>query len=90
MAVYVYKCNTCGAKFEYSQKMSEEPLKLCPPEVCTCSEKGKGEVSRVITGAGLMFKGDGFYINDYARKSQSSSAESCSTGSCAPCSASLN
>lgn len=58
MPTYQYHCNDCGADFEEWQKMSDPPLEQCP-------ECG-GHAKRVISGgAGLLFKGDGFYITDY-------------------------
>src|SRR5947207_23749 len=59
MPTYEYKCNACGHRFEKFQSMSSAPIKKCP--VC-----GKNKVQRLIgTGAGLIFKGSGFYITDY-------------------------
>jgi putative FmdB family regulatory protein len=61
MPTYEYKCQECGHEFEKFQSMLEEPVKKCP--VC------KGRVKRLIgTGAGLIFKGSGFYITDYKKK----------------------
>jgi len=58
MPTYEYKCNDCGVVFEKLQKFTEEPIKVCP-------ECG-GAVKRLIgSGAGLIFKGTGFYITDY-------------------------
>lgn len=57
MPTYEYECRTCGFSFEKTQSMSEEPLKECP-------ECGKS-VRRVINGgAGIIFKGSGFYVTD--------------------------
>ena len=59
MPTYEYKCDACGCKFEKFQSMSAAPIKKCP-------ECGKNKVQRLIgTGAGLIFKGSGFYITDY-------------------------
>src|SRR5947208_5623122 len=59
MPTYEYKCNSCGHRFEKFQSMSSAPIKKCP-------ECGKTKVQRLIgTGAGLIFKGSGFYITDY-------------------------
>jgi len=64
MPTYEYKCLECGHRFDVFQKMSEEPLEVC--------EKCGGAVRRVMSGgSGLIFKGSGFYITDYARKSTS-------------------
>ncbi|MCH7690296.1 MAG: zinc ribbon domain-containing protein [candidate division Zixibacteria bacterium] len=60
MPTYEYKCRKCQHEFEEFQSISAEPVKVCP----SC----KGEVERIISGgAGLIFKGSGFYITDYKR-----------------------
>lgn len=60
MPTYEYQCTKCGHRFEEFQSMNDAPLKKCP--------KCKGKVERLISGGtGLIFKGSGFYINDYAR-----------------------
>jgi len=61
MPTYEYSCLKCGQEFEAFQPMNDAPLK-----VCTCGKKGK--VRRMISGgAGLIFKGTGFYETDYKR-----------------------
>ena len=63
MPTYKYKCDgTCRPRtFEYWQNMSDKPLKECP--------KCGGKVKRLIgAGAGILFKGTGFYYTDYKRK----------------------
>jgi predicted nucleic acid-binding Zn ribbon protein len=46
--------------------MKDEPFKTCPKELCRMKKWGKGKVRRLMgTGAGLIFKGSGFYITDY-------------------------
>src|SRR5437763_14358306 len=46
--------------------MSAKPLTICPQELCHQARWGKGKVKRAISGgAGLLFKGSGFYITDY-------------------------
>ncbi len=68
MPTYEYKCKQCGHHFDAFQKISDEPLTECP----RCG----GEVVRVITGGtGLIFKGSGFYLTDYARKNSSSASK---------------
>ncbi|MBL8843438.1 MAG: zinc ribbon domain-containing protein [Planctomycetes bacterium] len=76
MPTYDYRCNGCGHAFEHFQSMSDPHLKKCP----SC---GKAKLERLIgAGAGLIFKGSGFYITDYrsdsyheaAKKDGSSSA----------------
>ena len=58
MPTYHYKCTKCDHEFEQFQSMAEEPLDTCPQ----CG----GLPKRIISGgAGLLFKGDGFYITDY-------------------------
>lgn len=66
MPTYVYICEKCGHQFEQFQSISAEPLKVCAKEVCPQKRWGKGKVKRAITGgAGVIFKGSGFYITDY-------------------------
>src|SRR5215467_12183453 len=59
MPTYAYRCKNCSHEFEELQKISEPPLTRCP--VC-----GKDALVRIISGgAGLVFKGSGFYQTDY-------------------------
>ena len=70
MPTYEYKCSACGHSFERFQSITADPVKRCP-------ECGKAKVKRLIgTGAGLIFKGSGFYITDYRDKSYADSAKS--------------
>ncbi len=62
MPTYEYECQTCGV-VEAFQQMSEKPLSSCPE----CGKKGLKKL--VSGGAGLIFKGDGFYETDYGRSS---------------------
>jgi putative FmdB family regulatory protein len=58
MPTYEYECAKCGHLFEKFQGINDAPLKQCP--------KCRGRVKRLLgTGAGLLFKGSGFYITDY-------------------------
>ena len=57
MPTYEYLCRTCSHRFETWQKMTEEPLSICP-------ECG-GHIRRVLYAAGVIFKGSGFYVNDH-------------------------
>lgn len=60
MPTYVYECEKCGHKFEHFQGMNDPRLKKCP--------ECKGKVKRLIgAGAGIIFKGSGFYATDYKR-----------------------
>ncbi len=64
MPTYDYKCDQCSHTFELFQAMSDEPVKVCP----RCG----GPVRRLVSGgSGIIFKGSGFYITDYARKNGS-------------------
>ena len=66
MPTYVYICQKCGHQFEQFQSISAEPLSICSQEACPEKRWGKGKVKRAISGgAGLIFKGSGFYITDY-------------------------
>ncbi len=63
MPTYEYACPKCGHQFEAFQSMKDEPLTKCPK----CGKKG---VKRLVGGgAGLIFKGSGFYITDYKKTS---------------------
>lgn len=63
MPTYDYECLKCGERFEVFQKINDPRLDKCP----SC----KGKARRLIgTGCGLIFKGSGFYITDYKRKTE--------------------
>jgi putative FmdB family regulatory protein len=59
MPLYDYKCTKCGHVFEIQQRISEEPLKYCP--------QCKGAIKRLISAAGIIFKGSGFHMTDYGK-----------------------
>ena len=66
MPTYDYLCEKCGHAFEKYQSIAEKPLIRCPEALCARKKWGKGRVRRQIgAGAGLLFKGSGFYITDY-------------------------
>ncbi len=66
MPTYEYICEKCGHHFDQFQSISAKPLTVCPKELCVQKQWGKGKVKRAISGgAGLIFKGSGFYITDY-------------------------
>jgi putative FmdB family regulatory protein len=66
MPTYEYHCEKCGQNFETFQSMRDEPLRTCPKELCRLPKWGKGKVKRLLgTGAGVIFKGSGFYSTDY-------------------------
>src|SRR4051812_21287302 len=76
MPTYEYKCSACGHAFEQFQSMSAPPVKKCP-------QCGKSKVKRLLgTGAGIIFKGSGFYITDYrdASYKEKAKAESGASG----------
>lgn len=61
MPTYDYECPHCKHVFEAFQKMTDAPLDKCPK----CGKKVKRLIS---SGSGLIFKGSGFYENDYKKK----------------------
>lgn len=66
MPTYGYVCDKCGHEFETFQSISADALTTCPADLCGRKRWGKGKVKRTIgAGAGLLFKGSGFYITDY-------------------------
>ena len=74
MPLYEYQCESCHNRFERIQKFSDPPIETCP--VC-----GKGPVRKLISSPAIQFKGSGWYITDYAKKS---STDGGSTGSGGP------
>ena len=60
MPLYEYKCSKCHVKFEVIQKVSDPPLKKCI--------KCGGAVTKTISAPAIQFKGSGWYITDYAKK----------------------
>lgn len=66
MPTYEYLCEKCGHTFEVFQSMKADPLEVCPQDHCGKKRWGRGKIRRAIGGgAGLIFKGSGFYITDY-------------------------
>ena len=66
MPTYEYSCEKCGKNFDAFQSMRDEAYQECPQDKCQLEEWGHGKVKRLLgTGAGLIFKGSGFYITDY-------------------------
>ena len=66
MPLYEYRCEACGSTFEKIQRFSDPPLEVC--EKC-----GKGPVRKLISSPAIQFKGSGWYITDYAKKSKADS-----------------
>lgn len=76
MPTYEYVCEKCGHQFEKVQSISAAALTLCPQETCPQKRWGKGKVKRAISaGAGLIFKGTGFYITDYRSENYKEAAK---------------
>jgi putative FmdB family regulatory protein len=68
MPTYEYECQKCGHHFELFQSIKDAPKKTCP--------KCRGRVKRLLgTGAGIIFKGSGFYITDYRKPSYAEGAK---------------
>lgn len=63
MPLYDYKCKKCNHVFEIQQKITEDPLRYCP--------QCKGAIVRLISPAGIIFKGSGFHVTDYGKKHDS-------------------
>ena len=73
MPLYEYQCKKCGHRFEKIQKFSDKPVKKCP-------ECG-GPVEQTISAPAVQFKGSGWYVTDYAKKSTVPSSDSSSKDS---------
>jgi len=67
MPIYEYKCTECGAHFEKIQKATDESLTEC--------EKCKGRLEKQWSLSGFQFKGDGWYVTDYARSKTGGTGE---------------
>lgn len=78
MPTYEYACPDCGNHFDAFQSMKDEPLKKCP-------KCGKTHLKRLLgTGAGLIFKGSGFYITDYKKGGGTGSGSSSASSDAKP------
>ena len=74
MPTYSYRCKDCGHEYEAFQSMTEDAHTVCPE----CN----GTVQRLIgAGAGILFKGSGFYVTDYKSGGNGKSGDSSSSGS---------
>lgn len=67
MPIYEYECKSCGHRTELLQKLSDPPLESCP--------ECQGTVRKVLSAPGLHFKGSGWYVTDYAKKSEKPSSK---------------
>ena len=68
MPLYEYQCTKCGHRFEKIQKFSDKPVKKCP-------ECG-GRVEQLVHAPAVQFKGSGWYVTDYAKKSHAHGGDS--------------
>ena len=71
MPLYEYQCGRCG-RFEVIRKFSDEPLTVCP----TCGQ----EIQKLLSAPAIQFKGTGWYITDYARKSSGEKSKDGASG----------
>ena len=82
MPTYEYVCEKCGKHFEKFQSMMDKPLVICPESVCGRKKWGRGKVKKQMSaGAGLIFKGSGFYITDYRSEKYKEAAKKDSAAS---------
>lgn len=72
MPIYGYRCSNCGHEFEIQQRMSDEPLKVCP--------KCQGKLTKMLYPAGVIFKGSGFYSTDYKGSGKAESSNGSGSG----------
>ena len=76
MPTYEYACAKCAQHFDAFQSMRDEPFRECPKELCRLPKWGHGKVKRLLgTGAGIIFKGSGFYSTDYRSSSYKEAAK---------------
>ena len=76
MPTYEYQCEKCNQTFETFQSMKDEAFVVCPEKLCRLETWGQGKVKRMIgIGAGLIFKGSGFYTTDYRSTNYKESAK---------------
>jgi putative FmdB family regulatory protein len=65
MPIYEYKCTKCGNKVEVLQKAKDKPLEKCP--------KCSGPLRKLVSSPAIQFKGNGWYITDYAKRNSPAS-----------------
>ena len=73
MPLYEYQCDACAHRFEVIQKFSDAPVDVCP--------KCGGQVKKLLSSPAIQFKGTGWYITDYARKSDTGGSTPASSDS---------
>lgn len=69
MPIYEYECKNCGYRFERLQKISDEPLKICP-------ECQKSQLTKLISNTSFQLKGTGWYVTDFKDKKPEKTKES--------------
>ncbi len=74
MPIYEYQCQACGHQLEIMQKISDEPLSICPK----CQ---KPSLNKLISAAGFQLKGTGWYATDFKTKPKNTSESTSTTGS---------
>ena len=62
MPLYEYECSSCGHRFELIQRFADPPVE-------TCAACGQGPVHKLLSAPAFHFKGTGWYVTDYAKKS---------------------
>jgi putative FmdB family regulatory protein len=67
MPLYEYECDACGSRFELIRKFSDPPLTVCP-------KCGAEQVRKLVSSPAFQFKGSGWYVTDYAKKSDDSAS----------------
>ena len=75
MPTYGYECNSCKHSFDVFQSMKDEPIKKCP-------ECGKAVRRLINGGTGIIFRGNGFYVNDKSAASGGKSSEAAACQNC--------
>ena len=74
MPLYEYLCEACGERFEQIRKFSDPPLEVC-------AKCGKGPIHKLLSSPAFQFKGSGWYVTDYAKKSSSDAGSKSSSSS---------
>ena len=67
MPIYAYKCSACGHAQDVLQKISDQPLTVCP-------QCGQSTYSKQVTAAGFQLKGSGWYVSDFRDKGKAPAA----------------
>ena len=72
MPIYAYKCSACGHAQDVLQKISDQPLTVCP-------QCGQSTYAKQVTAAGFQLKGSGWYVSDFRDKGKSPAASAASS-----------